>query len=103
MNKNKLLIKHPDAFFSRLDYIATGSLMLMLLAVPLAFYKNEFIWIKVFVIYLLFWPILIVYFLKSMLNQSVDFFYTPVMIPVLLLVILSNPSFLRHRPHTAVC
>ena len=89
MNENKLLIKHSDTFFSRLDSIATASLMLMLLAVPLAFYKNEFIWIKVFVIYLLFWPILIVYFLKSMVYQSVDFFYTPVMIPVLLLDIIA--------------
>ncbi len=85
MNKNRLPIKNSDTLVSKLDYISIASLMLMLLLVPLAFYKNEFIWTKIFVIYLLFWSILIAYFLKSMLHQSIDFFYTPVLIPVLLL------------------
>lgn len=85
MNKNRLHIQNPDTLVSKLDTIGTAGLMLMLLLVPLVFYKNEFIWMKVFVIYLLFWPVLIAYFLKSMLHQSIEFFYTPVVIPLLLL------------------
>ncbi len=89
ISENRLLIKHSDTFASKLDYISIASLMLMLLLVPLAFYKNEYIWIKIFIIYLLFWPIIIVYFLKSVLHQKIDFFYTPVLIPVILLDIIA--------------
>lgn len=85
IHKNRLPIKTTDTLVSKLDTIGTAGLMLMLLLVPLVFYKNEFIWTKVFTIYLLLWPVLLAYFLKSMLHRNIEFFYTPVMIPLLLL------------------
>ncbi len=92
MMENKLLIKHPDALLSKLDYVSIASLLLMLLFVPLIFHKNEYIWTKIFVIYLFLWPIIIVYFLKSMLYKSMDFFYTPVLIPLILLDTIAGIS-----------
>ncbi|MGB9735013.1 MAG: O-antigen ligase family protein [bacterium] len=92
MSENKLIIKSFHTLSSKLDYIGIASLVLMLFLVPLVFAKNEFIWMKIFIIYLLLWPIVIAYFLKSMLNYSVDFFYTPVLIPLLLLDIIAGLS-----------
>lgn len=99
MNEYKLVIRNTHALFGRLDYISIISLMLMLLFVPLIYYKNEFIWIKIYVIYLLLWPIVIAYFLKSMLNHKIDFFYTPVLIPLLLLDIIACLSSFHAYNH----
>jgi len=92
MNENRLLIKSSETFVSKLDYVGIIGLLSILLFVPLIFYKNEFIWIKIFAVYLILWPIMISYFLKSMFKRGIDFFYTPVLVPVILLDIVAGFS-----------
>ncbi len=85
-------INRPASIAGKLDYISIISLMLMLFFVPLVFYRNEYIWTKTAVIYLFLFPAITMYFLKSVLRKGIDFFYTPVIIPVILLDIIAGLS-----------
>lgn len=89
IENQRILIKQGDTIASRLDSLSIASLLLVLFLVPLVFYRSEYIWSKVFVLYLFLWPVIIIYFLRSMLNRNIDFFYTPVLIPLLLLDIIA--------------
>ncbi|MCL4557302.1 MAG: O-antigen ligase family protein [Deltaproteobacteria bacterium] len=103
MDDKNILIRHSETIASGLDYLSTASLMLLLFLVPLAFYKSEYIWSKVFVIYLLLWPVIIVYFLRSLLYHNIDFFYTPVLIPLVLLDAVAGLSvFHAYNAHLSL-
>ncbi len=100
MSENKILINHTNKTASRLDYLSVVSLLMLLFFVPITFYRYEYIWTKVFVIYIFFFPVLIAYFLRSILYKKIEFFYAPVLIPLILLDIAVLLSvFNAYNPH----
>ncbi len=103
MNDKNIRTQTFDTMVGRLDSVSTTSLTLLLLLVPLVFYKNEYVWSKVFLLYLFLWPIIVVYFLRTLLDNRIEFFYTPVLIPLVLLDAVAGLSvFHAYNAHLAL-